>query len=67
MVSRTSYPCKGINHVAHLIHKGVDPLVIKERVGHRDIKITLNTYGHLYPSKQKEVAVLLNEAIEKGE
>lgn len=55
------------SHVAYLIHKGVDPLVIKERVGHRDIKITLNTYGHLYPSKQKEVADLLNEAVEKGE
>ena len=47
--------------MAYLIHKGVGPLIIKERLGHRDIKITLNTYGHLYPSEQKKVAEMLNE------
>ena len=31
-------------------------MVIKERMGHKDIKITLNTYGHLYPNEQKKVA-----------
>lgn len=36
-------------------------LIIKERLGHRDIKITLNTYGHLYPSQQKQVAEMLNQ------
>ena len=48
------------SHVAYLIFQGVQPLIIKERLGHRDIKITLNTYGHLYPSEQKKVAELLN-------
>lgn len=48
------------SHVAYLINQGVQPLIIKERLGHKDIKITLNTYGHLYPSKQKEVAELIN-------
>ena len=48
------------SHVAYLIHQGVQPLIIKERLGHRDIKITLNTYGHLYPSQQKQVAEMLN-------
>ena len=47
--------------MAYLIHKGVGPLIIKERLGHRDIKITLNTYGHSYPSEQKKVAEMLNE------
>ena len=45
--------------VAYLINQGVKPLVIKERVGHRDIKMTLNTYGHLYPNEQKDVAEML--------
>ena len=49
------------SHVAYLIHQGVQPLIIKERLGHRDIKITLNTYGHLYPSQQKQVAEMLNQ------
>lgn len=48
------------SHVAYLIDRGVEPLLIKERLGHKDIKITLNTYGHLYPSRQKEVAQLLD-------
>lgn len=48
------------SHVAYLINKGVQPLIIKERLGHRDIKITLNTYGHLYPNQQKMVADMLN-------
>ncbi len=48
------------SHVAYLIHQGVEPLIIKERLGHKDIKITLNTYGHLYPNQQKQVADLLD-------
>lgn len=48
------------SHVAMLINEGVQPLLIKERLGHRDVGITLNTYGHLYPSQQKAVAELLN-------
>ena len=49
------------SHVAYLINQGVQPLLIKERLGHRDIKITLNTYGHLYPSEQVALAAMLNE------
>ncbi len=49
------------SHVAYLINRGIDPLIIKERLGHKDIKITLNTYGHLYPNQQKKVANLLDE------
>ena len=48
------------SHCAYLIHQGVAPLVIKERLGHTDIKITLNTYGHLYPNQQRQVADMLN-------
>ena len=35
-------------------------MIIKERLGHKDIKITMNTYGHLYPSQQKLVAEMLD-------
>ena len=47
--------------VAYLINQGVQPLIIKERLGHKDIKITLNTYGHLYPNQQRQVADMLNQ------
>lgn len=48
------------SHVAYLIDQGVDPLIIKDRVGHKSIEMTLNTYGHLYPNKQIGVAELLD-------
>ena len=54
------------SHVAYLIHKGVEPILIKERVGHKDIRITLNTYGHLYPNQQRKVADLLDIENEKS-
>lgn len=49
------------SHCAYLINHGVQPLIIKERLGHKDIKVTLNTYGHLYPSEQKKIANMLND------
>ncbi len=54
------------SHVAYLINKGVEPILIKERVGHKDIRITLNTYGHLYPNQQRKVADLLDTEKEKS-
>ena len=48
------------SHVSYLINQGVEPLIIKERLGHKDIKITMNTYGHLYPNQQKKVAEMLD-------
>lgn len=44
------------SHVALLIHNGEDPYVIKERLGHKSIKTTYNTYGHLYPNRQKSLS-----------
>ena len=50
------------SHASYLIDRGVDAMRIKERLGHKDIKITLNTYGHLYPNKQRELANMLDAA-----
>lgn len=55
-------------HIALLIEKGMQPLVIAQRVGHDSVNTTMNIYGHLYPNKQKQVADLLNaEATGKPE
>ena len=48
------------SHIAYLINQGIEPLLIKERVGHKDIGITLNTYGHLYPNKARSVVDMLD-------
>lgn len=47
------------SHASHLIELGASPLTISERLGHEDIKTTLNTYSHLYPNKQSEIAEML--------
>lgn len=48
------------SHVAMLIEKGIQPLVIAERLGHANVNITLGTYAHLYPNKQNEIADMLD-------
>lgn len=48
------------SHIAFLIEKGLQPLVITQRVGHDSVNTTMNIYGHLYPNKQKQVADMLN-------
>lgn len=44
------------SHASLLIEIGFSPLLISERLGHEDIKTTLQIYSHLYPNKQDEVA-----------
>jgi len=47
------------SHASLLIEMGFSPLLISERLGHEDIKTTLQTYSHLYLNKQAEVAAKL--------
>lgn len=49
------------SHASLLIELGHSPVLIAERLGHDDIQQTLNTYSHLYPSKQQELSQQLNE------
>lgn len=51
------------SHVSLLIELGYSPMLIAERLGHDDIKTTLNVYGHLYPNKQLEMSQELNKLI----
>ena len=44
------------SHASLLISMGENPLLIKERLGHEKIQTTLETYGHLYPNTNLEVA-----------
>lgn len=44
------------SHASLLIEMGFSPLLISERLGHEDIETTLQTYSHLCPNKQGEVA-----------
>lgn len=44
------------SHASLLIELGFSPLAIAERLGHERIETTLNTYAHLYPNKQEQLA-----------
>lgn len=47
------------SHASLLVELGYSPLLIAERLGHENIETTLNTYSHLYPNKQSELAKAL--------
>ncbi|MCQ6304866.1 tyrosine-type recombinase/integrase [Bacillus cereus] len=49
------------SHASYLINKGISPLVVAQRLGHSDVATTLNTYSHLYPSKQIEVVAFMED------
>lgn len=49
------------SYASMLINKGVDIYTISQMLGHGDIKTTINTYGHLYPDKRKEITQLFDK------
>ncbi len=53
------------SHASLLIELGFNPVAIADRLGHESIKITLDTYSHLYPNKQDQIAQKLEEISKK--
>jgi len=49
------------SHASLLINAGVSLYVVSRHLGHCDIQTTVNTYGHLYPNTENEIAGILNE------
>ena len=43
-------------HASLLIHEGVHPKKISERLGHSSIKLTMDTYGHLFEGSDRDSA-----------
>lgn len=50
-------------HATLLLSRGINVKIISERLGHSNIKVTLDTYSHVLPSMQEEVARKLDEII----
>jgi integrase len=48
-----------------MIRAGVHPKVIQELLGHSTIKMTMDTYGHLFPGMKRE-AVMKAPAVSKA-
>lgn len=51
------------SHASLLVEMGFSPLLIAERLGHERVQTTMDTYSHLYPNKQIEVANKLDNLI----
>jgi integrase len=59
----------GIHDLRHtcaalLIAEGAHPKAIQEHLGHSSITVTMDTYGHLFPSQMEELATRLDRSRE---
>lgn len=54
------------SHASMLIEMGFAPLEIADRLGHESVKTTLDTYSHLYPDKDLQLADRLNQLRQKA-
>ena len=54
------------SHASLLVEMGCSPLLIAERLGHERVQTTMETYSHLYPNKQAEVARQLDGIFAAG-
>ena len=52
-------------HASILISKGVDVVKVSKRLGHANAKITLETYAHLVPDEDNDLADVFEKALEK--
>ena len=48
-------------HASLLINEGVHPKRISERLGHSSIKLTMDTYGHLFDGADQESAAKMEK------
>lgn len=53
------------SHVSVLVNEGINIQEIARRLGHADLKMTLNTYSHLYPREEERAVQILNEIVPK--
>ena len=51
------------SHVALLIDQGENPRAIADRLGHTSVRFVLDTYGHLFPDVDAEIAGRLDERL----
>ena len=44
-----------------LINLGCQPMVVQKYLGHASLKITMDTYSHMYPNQLEEASSIINE------
>jgi hypothetical protein len=51
------------SHASLLIDLGAHPKAISERMGHSEIGVTMNVYGHLFDGQQRELTSDLDDLL----
>ena len=51
------------SHASDLLARGVQIHVVRERLGHASITMTVDTYGHLMPGADDDVALMLDAGV----
>jgi integrase len=72
IVKRTGLPpiaFKDLRHTAAslLFKLGIHPKQVQEMLGHKDIRLTLNTYSHISPDMQDTVVNAMNTALNRSQ
>jgi integrase len=60
---RTGWHCLRHLHASLLIHSGMSPRAVADRLGHADVAETLRTYSHLWPSDDAQAAAVFDDAM----
>ena len=68
VIEKTGLPKIRFHDLRHtaatlMFKQGVHPKVVQERLGHSSIVQTLDTYSHVIPSMQKDIATKLDHLL----
>lgn len=61
--ARTGWHCLRHFQASLLIHAGMSPRAVADRLGHADVAETLRTYSHLWPSDDAMSAAVFDDAL----
>jgi len=51
------------SHASLLLSNGVDVKSVSERLGHKDVAETLNTYAHALPNNREKIIEIIKQTI----
>ncbi|MHB8637988.1 MAG: tyrosine-type recombinase/integrase, partial [Fimbriimonadaceae bacterium] len=69
LMKRAKVPAVGFHALRHtcasiLINRGADSLRVQRHLGHSNVRMTLDTYSHLFEERLKENVDLLDQAFQ---
>lgn len=65
-VKKISSHCFRHSHATYLLSNGIDIKSVSERLGHKDVQETLNTYVHVLPNNKSKILALIDKSLTTG-